>query len=121
MEHRCDELGHDGERIVGPGGHGFDEIEVTLNAGTPGQVRAQGLHAHAGYGLRGGQDGVDEPVRRCRDDEVVHGAVRAAFDDVQADDVDACLAKGGRDRAQGAGAVRQEKAQQIRHVVKDAD
>ncbi len=120
MEHRPDELGHDGQRLVGPGGHGFDEVQVMLNAGTAGQVRAQGFHAHPGHGLHGGQDGVDEPVRRERDDEVVHGAVRAAFDDVQADDVDGSLAQRGRDRAQGAGAVRQDEAKQIRHVAKNA-
>ncbi len=120
MEHRTDELDEDGERVVGPGGQGFDEVQVVRDADVVGRVWAQGLHAHPGYGLGCGQHGVGQPGRGQLDDEVVHGAVRATLDDAKADDVDAGLTQGGRDGAQGAGTVRQDEAQQIRHVVKDA-
>jgi hypothetical protein len=81
-------------------------------------VRPHRLHLDAGHGLGRSDEHVRRPSGRELDGEVVDGVAVTALDDVDAEDVGACVAEGGGDGPEAARLVRQYDPEQERHATR---
>ena len=107
------------QQLGGPvrrGGQRVEQFQLAVRLADPGVVALDRLDGHSRHRDRGADQRVRELAGRQLDDEVVDGDPGRALHHVDAEDVRAGRAERRGHRAEHAGAVRQQHAQQIGHA-----